>query len=255
MPNDFRLIPGTLPDPYCFTNFQQLNVDLFSIAQVVNINGAMFYNLGPGPIDADHRDWPWFDTNDFNWYAWSQDVGLWVRYHPIPASSQSRQLWVGNTTDLQLYDGGDANPPGDASGPMWEVDTNFAAKFPVGPGTFAGGGIVAVTGTGGNDEQTIPATAIPAHQHIVSIGVNTATTGEPAPGSSPGSVQYGIGKTLAVGAIVDDSTGHVARSYPLTSQYSSDPPPATPTAKLNMLPPYYGVYFIKRSQRLFFVAP
>ena len=256
MPNEFRLISGELDPNYCFTTFQQLNVDMFSIAQVVSINGSRYYNLGGVEPDPDKRGFPWFNTNSGQWFYWNVDVGLWVRPHPVPASSESRIMWVGDIADLAAYDGGDANPPGDASGPMWQEDENFRAKFPVGPGTMPAPAstVINVGDEGGNNQVTLPVSALPHHQHIVPICAPNSATTDPGPGGVSTN-QYGQGKSQGSGNVVDDSTGTYARSFPLTSEASSDPPPATDPDPVSLLPPYRGVFIIKRSSRQFYSAP
>lgn len=252
--NEFRLIPGSLDPAYCFESFQKLNVDLFSIAQVISVNGSRYYNLSSTEPAPDKRDFPWFYTVDGFWYYWSVDVGLWVRDHPVPPSSQSRILWVGTTTDLQSYDGGNSDPPGDASGPIWEEDTDFRAKFPVGPGTMPSGTVIDPGDTGGIDEVTIPVSALPRHQHIVPICSPNSNTADPTSGQVS-TVQYGQGKPQGSGNVVDDSTGSYARSFPLTSESSSDPTPTTPPDPIDLLPPYRAAMVIKRTARRFLVAP
>lgn len=258
MPNYLKIIPGELPVDYCFSNFQQLNLDILSIAQIVDLLGSRFYNLGNQPPDPDNRDFPWFNTNDSQWYSWNIDVGLWVRPHPVPPSSQSRILWVGDTTSLQSYDGGDANPAGDASGPMWTEDEDFRAKFPVGPGTMPSGTVIGVGGTGGVDQATIPVAAMPPHQHIVPFSASPSATSDPGTGEVfPGTVKYGIGFSFTNnGQLVENTTGGTRpRCYPLTSQFSTDPAPAVDQDPIDLLPPYRGVFFIKRTSRRFYVAP
>jgi len=252
--NEFKLLPGSLPEPYCFTTFQALYNQMFSLGQVVSVNGSRFYNLGLSTPDPDKRGFPWFSTVDGNWYFWNIDVGLWTRPHPVPPSSQSRILWVGNATDLNSYDGGDANAPGDASGPMWSIDTDFDAKFPVGPGTTAAGTVIAAGDTGGLDQVTIPVSALPRHQQIVPICARNSDASNPGSGTVS-TVQYGIGRDQSSGNVVDDSTGSYARSFPLTSESSSDPTPAVDPDPIDLLPPYRGIYFLKRSSRIWMVAP
>ncbi len=254
--NQFRLVPGELSLDYCFTTFQKLNVDMFSIAQVISLNGSTFYNIGPNEPDPDKRDFPWWNTNSGQWFYWNIDVGLWVRPHPVPASSQSRIMWIGTENDLQAYDGGDTNPAGDASGPMWSVDHDFDARFPVGPGTMPAPASTVINpgDTGGNNQVTLPVSALPPHQHIVPVCSPNSNTSDPTAGQVS-TVQYGIGKGLGSGNVVDDSAGTYARSFPLTSSTSSDPPSASPPDPIDLLPPYRGIFFIKRTSRQFYSAP
>ncbi len=259
MANEFRIIPGTLAPDYCLTTFQQLNVDILNAAQIVAI-GSRFYNLGnsepiPSPGSSfNPRDYPWFDTNDGNWYYWSTVIGLWVRQHPIAPLAQSRQLWVGNLTDLQTYDGGDTNPPGVAAGPMWEKDADFDARTILGPGTLESGKVVAVGDTGGAEKVMLGKSSLPPHAHIVPLVNRTSLTSDPTSGQV-GTVQYGIGKDLDDGQVVENTTGGTRpRAFPLTSTGDTDPSSSTQD-KVDLMPPYRGVYIIKRTDRIYIKAP
>ena len=138
-------------------------------------------------------------------------------------------MFVGTTTDLLSYDGGDGTAvAGDTFGPMWMVDTLFDARFPVGVGTFAASGAVAVKGTAtatsivGEDQHTLTIPEMPAHTHnffpLVTADANN--------GGANG-VQYGATANVATSS-TGDGTSH------------------------NNLPPFYGVYFIKRTDRIYY---
>lgn len=228
------LTPPNLPIGYCPTNYQQLANDIISGTQA-NFNstiGNSFFNYGPTTPALNNQVYPWLDENG-NWWVFSN--GYWLRQHPIAAGSSERRIYVGNTTDLQTYDGGNTNAPSAWSGPMWEVDAAFAARFPVGVGAFAASGTVSVNGTttstaiAGEDQHTLVVGEIPSHTHqIIDQYINLT--------------QRGTADTSAFSP-TNRSEG-TANLLPTTSSGGG--------AAHNNLPPFYGVYFIKRTTRVYY---
>jgi hypothetical protein len=221
------LTPPSLPVGYCPTNYQQLANDVISGTQATfnSSIGNSFFNFGASIPALNNQVYPWLDE-DGNW--WIYKDGYWLRKNPVAIGSSERRVYVGTTTDLQTYDGGNTNTLSNWSGPMWEVDTEFEARFPVGAGTFAASGVVVVQGkvtstaVAGEDKHTLTVPEIPAHSHnffpLVTADANN--------GGANG-VQYG-------------ATANVA-----TSSTGGD-------AAHNNLPPFYGVYFIKRTSRVYY---
>jgi len=228
------LTPPSLPIGYCPTNYQQLANDVISGTQA-NFNSAIgnsFFNYGPTTPALNNQVYPWLDENG-NW--WIFQSGYWLRQHPIAAGSAERRIYVGTTTDLQTYDGGNTNAPSNWSGPMWEVDTLFEARFPVGAGTFAASGVVSVNGTttstavAGEDKHTLVTSEMPSHTHqILDQYINLTQRGS---------------ADTSVFSATNRSEG-VANLLPTTSSGGD--------AAHNNLPPFYGVYFIKRTSRVYY---
>lgn len=228
------LTPPSLPIGYCPTNYQQLANDVISGTQA-NFNssiGNSFFNYGPTTPALNNQVYPWLDENG-NW--WIFQSGYWLRQHPIAAGSAERRIYVGTTTDLQTYDGGNTNAPSNWSGPMWEVDTLFEARFPVGAGTFAASGVVSVNGTttstavAGEDKHTLVTAEMPSHTHqILDQYINLTQRGS---------------ADTSVFSATNRSEG-VANLLPTTSSGGD--------AAHNNLPPFYGVYFIKRTARVYY---
>lgn len=229
------LTPPNLPIGYCPTNYQQLANDIISGTQA-NFNstiGNSFFNYGPTTPAINNRVYPWLDENG-DWWVYSQ--GYWLRKNPVAASGLERRIFVGNTTDLLSYDGGDGTPYNNIiySGAMWEVDTEFAARFPVGVGQFVASGAVAVTGKitstsiTGEDQHTLVTSEIPKHTHSM-----TWDSQDTSGGNQLKTLYYGPDANV-VNDIVKDSgsTGGDAAH--------------------NNLPPFYGVYFIKRTGRVYY---
>lgn len=233
MANEFRLIPGTLPEPYCFESFQKLYSDTFLLGQIVAVNGSVFYNLGDTEPTPELRDYPWFRTLDGYWYFWSTAVGAWVRPHAVPASGSERRIWVGDLTALQTYDGGNAMASGAASGPMWEQDTDFNGRIPMGVGTLpTSGDAIALGVNDGADEITLDATNLPPHSH----GVKSAPDGTPGSGFNYNDIE--------------ESSSDEPEEILQTTETGGD---AGATAPTDILNPVRGVYFIKRTGRLYYL--
>jgi hypothetical protein len=223
------LTAPSLPVGYCPSNYQQLANDIIGGTQATfnSAIGNSFFNFGPTTPALNNQVYPWLDQNG-NWWVFSG--GYWLRQNPVAAGSSERRIFVGTTTDVLSYDGGDGtayagNP---YAGAMWEVDTAFDARFPVGVGAFAASGTVNVQGTttttavAGEDQHTLTVPEIPAHTHnffpLVTADANN--------GGANG-VQYGTTANVAT-----SSTGGGAAH--------------------NNLPPFYGVYFIKRTARVYY---
>jgi len=228
------LTPPSLPIGYCPTNYQQLANDVISGTQATfnSSIGNSFFNFGPTTPALNNQVYPWLDENG-NW--WVFQSGYWLRQHPIAAGSAERRIYVGTTTDLQTYDGGNTNAPSNWSGPMWEVDTLFEARFPVGAGTFAASGVVSVNGTttstavAGEDKHTLVTSEMPSHTHqILDQYINLTQRGS---------------ADTSVFSATNRSEG-VANLLPTTSSGGD--------AAHNNLPPFYGVYFIKRTSRVYY---
>jgi len=230
------LTPPSLPIGYCPSNYQQLANDVISGTQA-NFNSAIgnsFFNYGPTTPTLNNQVYPWLDENG-NW--WVFQGGYWSRENPVAANSSERRIFVGTSADVLSYDGGDGtvysgNP---YAGSMWAIDTNFEARFPVGAGTFAASGVVSVNGTttstavAGEDKHTLVTAEMPSHTHqILDQYINLTQRGS---------------ADTSVFSATNRSEG-VANLLPTTSSGGD--------AAHNNLPPFYGVYFIKRTSRVYY---
>lgn len=229
MATNYPLIPGTLASDCYPASPQTLYNEMFAkgVCQLASgaIVGVYPSQTAPGIGDRD-KLWIKLDASDRALGAYMYAGGLWVWKHPCPAGGFERRLFVGSTADLATYDGGTNTAVSDVTGPMWEVDTNFAARFPVGVGTTANGTVINVTNTGGEDEHTLTVDEMPAHTHTASsVWLNTWPAG---------TNELGGGVDATAGAVTNANTG------------GDDPH--------NNLPPYYGCYIIKRTARIFWVG-
>lgn len=233
------LQPGTLPSGACY-NSEQERLVAFAGALWAVLEGQSFFNYGPDKPDPENNIYPWLRTVDDRWYKYS---GGWIAKNPEDAESDVRRLWYGNTTDLQTYDGGDTNAPGLSSGPMWEVDTLFAARFPVGPGTFPGGTVVNVGGIGGEDEHVLTDDEVPATSVLPLDGNGDQLPANPRFQKS--------GEVSGLSSTNGDFTGEDSggKMTDVLAQVAGG------GEGHNTLPPYRGIYLIKRTARVNYMVP
>ena len=241
--NLITLTAPTLPLGYCPASYQNLALDIINGTQATfnSSVGNSFFNTGASAPAVNNQIFPWFD-DDGQWWIFSG--GVWARENPVPALSGERKMWVGTISDLQAYDGGDgtATTPSTYVGAMWEVDAAFSARFPVGVGAFAASGSVAVTGTttstaiAGEDKHILIEAEIPIHNHNVRVETTNGVTvlnlmctdfAEKPAGNGNGDFSFQPG----IHVVSDNFGGGLGH---------------------NNLPPFYGVYFIKRTARAYY---
>jgi len=228
------LTAPSLPANYCPASYQKLANDIIGGTQATfnSTIGNSFFNFGPTYPAINNRIFPWLDQ-DGNW--WIYDQSLWLRKNIVAASGYDRRIFVGTTTDLLSYDGGDGTATAtNTTGPMWEVDTEFEARFPVGVGAFVASGAVAVMGKTtstaivGEDKHTLTVPEMPKHTHSMTWDSNDTSGGDQL-----NTLYYGPEANIPNNMIKDTGStgGDVAH---------------------NNLPPFYGVYFIKRTSRVYY---
>lgn len=240
MPN-LQLIPGTLPgSPYCPTTYQQLYNDMFALGYAVlpaAYSGVWVSDTPPTDL-VTYKVWvrtvagkPVYPS------LWTLDGsdGQFHAPNAIPASSNYRSLWVGVESDVWAFDGGDGTNPGVSvptayTGAMWEVDHSFDARMPIGPGTLSTGKNITPgyqsSPTEGEAEHTLVTAEMPSHTH--------ATSPHNWPGN--GILVGDAGGAFSVGAGAGVSFNGIVNT-------GGDGPH-------NNMPPYIGVYFIKRTARI-----
>ena len=236
---NLTLQPGSLPSGFCYPSTPQELLNKFMEVSYAVFGGTnQTFVIGASTPASTDRDKPWIklDANDAveGIYYYS---GAWIRKHPVPASSSYRALWVGTTTELLTFDGGVNEAVGSDgyTGPMWEVDTDFAAKTLIGPGTLPSTSTVVGAGTQGGAEQVeLDTTNLPAHSHppVSGGGVSAFLT------KSNGSA--------ALWNILGGGTAQMAEST-VTGETGSGTP-------FSIMPPYRGIYVIKRTARVYYKA-
>ena len=280
MPTELPLTPGVLPAP--FICYQPLYNEMFALgaAQGPAITGLLIQDATP---DAGDHDKGWIPTAGgvprFPGYVfvWNTVYGHWVSRHAIDASDIKRYPapYVGTLADfntfLQTYDGGDAGAPGVASGPMWEVDPQFAGSVPIGVGAIPGSSPAASIVQGGATSDSLGASGEYKHsltpdeiQHMHGVGQNPLDV-SPDTEDDP-AIQ--LHRTWDSGAnnyvsshndmVAPGSTGYIDGANVHTGAFGTSKALADPDFPVvnghNTMQPYVGVFFLKRTARQFYVA-
>lgn len=267
MPSELPLNAGTLPSPY--TCWQPLYNLMFSLgsADGPSLTGLLIQDAVPAPEDHDKG---WIPTSGgvprYPGYVfvWNVTLGHWVSRHRIAASDPLRVVYdAPDLSAISTYDGGDAGAPGPASGPMWEQWTPITGRMPIGAGEIPGSGGVTVAsqatqdsdGKSGEYKHVLTFGEMKGHFH--GVGTDGAPDGNDPPimisrtwSTAPESLTQRLEDSGGSGASWVDggsfSSGTMGTTNPLDSGTASD-------GHLTM-PPYLGVYWIKRTSRIWIVA-
>lgn len=135
-------LPGTLPVGFCPTGataLQDLYNEFILRTQFSLSADKAFYNFGPTAPTPENRQFPWLQTSSGYPVRWWVFIGgSWVWPHAVPASSLEWRLWGGTTAALETYDGGEsaAIAVSPTTGPMWEVNSDFDGRSPMGAGAI-----------------------------------------------------------------------------------------------------------------------
>jgi len=235
---------GTLPVdcyPASADTFQKLAL---SLARAVFPSPV----FGIGDTAPTDHTIPWFRTDSANnfirTYTWG-GYGNWVSPHPVPPADARRFIWVGLESDLVTLDEGTSDPITDTTGPFWVVDHGPDGRFPIASTTGAvhplpSGLVIPPTGTGGEEAHSLTVPEMPPHVHHFKVEANNTAaqgsgvlTGGDDNATSPRPDGKFEGNT--------DSAGG-----------NTDTPPVV--VAHNNMPPYYGVFLIRRTARIFFTA-
>lgn len=154
--------------------------------------------------------------------------GVWLARHPIPTGFTLLAPAGHNPASIESLDGGEAGAVTAYTGPMWEIDIDFSALFPIGPGTLASGAIISEGDAGGAEEVSLTIAQMPPHDHPV-LAANSNTEG--------GSTVQRL-RPDSVLANSDANTG-LTGGDPVTGLVAPHP---------NM-PPYRVRYFLRKSAR------
>jgi hypothetical protein len=244
-----------LPEGYCISNLQDF-VNLAVGGALVNfdtsgLTGVLKQNTTP---TYTQRGLIWYNTDTGHTLVYDNPTGAWVMRHPIPPGGGAGMLWFGTLIGIDTYDGGSSSTVGNASGPMWEVVPELAGRFPIGvgnlPDTVNGTVSIVVGASGGHNELVMVKDNLPAD----TVDVKTAVIGQSGvTGGGPNPV---VGSTYGSDAITGTSAACDATSTLVSGAYYSrgQTLPLGIATPLNTINPYYGIFFIRRTNRIYYTS-
>lgn len=242
---------GTLGQAFCFDgNLDHLGAAIIgATTATLGINFTPFV-IGPDQPAAQDQDKPWIKLTSVGGptdgiYVWvgsygAQNVNAWVRLHPYQFGSSPILMVPWDVTQpagaalLAAFDGGDSQPLGPATGPMWQVYTALQAKFPVGAGTTAApyNTVLTAGGTGGEENHVLTLAQIPA------IDLSAFPYPPYAYHGADASGQFDLSSSLP-------NPGTRSAGYAVSSSIGGG-------LYHNNMPPYDVVTFITRTSRIFY---
>lgn len=212
----------TWPETWAFL------VGLLNASFAEDLNTINFGNTTPS---TDNRDKPWMRTNadgsPDGWYTFSN--GYWLKRCTLPAPG-AIMMWDGLEADIVTLDGGEAGAITETTGAFWEKVSAMDGRFPLGVGTV-GSTSVAVGATGGAHQVTLELDEIPEHDH----GMTTKKM---------------VHHTSPSGTLHVDSGNDMSMST-----FQADGGSSGVTQPHNNMPPYRGMFYVKRTARLYHRAP
>lgn len=232
MSTNLPIIPGTLPSD-CYSTWQSLFEDMARNSYAYFAEGSLKYIISetaPGSEDLD-KLWIQVTAQGNPVRQWVFNDGSWRWPHPVPANDERLTMFYGPSNEIATLDGGTAGTVSATSGPFWEIFEGIQNKFPIGAGDTYD-----VASTGGSDTSTLEEANLPIHNHDVYY-VSNANGG--------GSFHQGEGNfTNSDSSLGNDRVQNMAQSD--TNRHLADP--------FNVLNPYYGVFFLKRTGRVYYTA-
>lgn len=232
MSTNLPIIPGTLPSD-CYSTWQSLFEDMARNSYAYFAEGSLKYIISETAPGSEDLDKLWIQTtaNGNPVRQWIFNDGSWRWPHPIPSGDKRLIPFYGSSSEVNTLDGGTAGTVSDTSGPFWEIFEPIQNKFPIGAGdTYA------VESTGGSTTSTLEESNLPIHNHDVYYVANA---------NGGGSFHQGEGNfTNSDSSLGNDRVQNMAQSD--TNRHLADP--------FNVLNPYYGVFFLKRTGRVYYTA-
>src|SRR3990167_283235 len=252
MPTQYPLTPGSLASNCWPAAPQTLYNEMFQKGYVtLDLQGVIMSQAAPGATDRD-KLWVKLDISNQPVGIFKFQGGNWIWPHEIPPSDKRLIPFYGSAAEIITLDGGEAGAISTTTGAFWQEHSTIVGRVPIGVGLIPGSDpavTTAVEDTGGAAQVEMDATHLAPHQHIVPACAIASNTTDPAPTGSPATVQYGIGKDQGTGRVIDSTSGDWERAFPLTSEAPDTT--VTPQEGLPIMPPYYAVYFLKRTIRQF----
>ena len=220
---------GTLQPGSCPSTYQELAdllATIYSVTVSTNNTGILVSATKPGDTTL---VWKQLDSSGNPVRDYVFVGGLWLSRHTLEAGSI--MLWASALPDFTTFDGGDGGALSLISGPMWAEVTELRARFPIGVGTLPSGTALAVGDTGGEEKHVLTIPEIPAHTHDGPANEADSTSG----GDYHAAWTENDGTTPVLPPRATGSTGGGLGH--------------------NTMPPYYTVYFLKRTIKQYFAVP
>lgn len=194
---------------------------------------STFFNDGDTTPSPDNRVYPWtpssFSGSNPPAFIYHYVNGAWIM--PNPIATGAVMMYTGTEASIVTFDGGEAGAITDTTGPMWEKLATMDARFPVGPGTFPSGAIINVGDQGGVEEHVLTRAELP------NVSVDTL---------SQRRINVQDGGSAVVTTPDTSSTGAAFQATALPTEPLGDGDAHT------NVPPYTGIFFIKRTARKFY---
>lgn len=215
-------------------------------------------NTGSITPPPDKRGLPWIRSNPDGTpdrtYVFSN--GLWRSPHPEDPGIV--KMWTGTLAGIDLIEGGVAGAVTSDSGPFWAKMTGVDAMMPIQPGTLPSTAVINISDTGGEEKHTLIATESPPHTHRMFTDENIAN----GTGLQLTNARSLAGFTNVPKQVNDDGAGDANSYYmssssvaPTLGQTDSFGGTGGATNAHNNLPPYFGIWFIQRTNRIYYSQP
>lgn len=241
------LIPGTLPggNNYCPPNWQQFLIDAFSVSfgQIPSASNVWVGDTSPPDPVATPI---WFRTNagaPVYPNLWFLVNGVWSAKHPIGASAREVRWWNDTEANLVTFEGGDGNPLGPNSGPIWAVDHTWDGRSPMSPGAVPDTADTIAQGANyGHGQHVQTQDELAKHTHIISsFGTNFPSNGNGVLGGS---------NDLTGPFSYDDNAG-----LPPDAAHRTVIASMGKSAAMNWVHPVKGCFAIVRTSRIWISTP
>lgn len=221
---ELQIIESGTPPGLCYTN---LSDDIPIIAQYLRaVFSGNEVNTGSSTPAAEDRDKPWIRTNsdgtdDGVWVFFN---GFWIQKHPLPQGMVT--LYEGTLASVPTYDGGEAAAVTNISGPFWEEVTEMQARSPIHPGTLPSGTVINVGNNIGEEAHVQTLAELVGHVHDITVFSSGSFSGDGAEiFNEPDPGEERTRQTLEEGS--------------------------TPPAAMNVIHPSRGIFFLRRTARLY----
>ena len=235
-----------VPSSFCIQDIQTdwpVLVNLLNAAFQSNVATINFGNSTPSP---DNQQWPWFRVNSDGtpdkWYTYTS--GNWLAPHSIQLEGHTI-IWTGSEASIPTLDGGEVATTTTITGPFWEKVDEFDGRFPVGVGTLAGstlGTAVTVGSQGG----TIQANFKLKEEYMPAIQLKFGCEKSDVTEDDDTKQPFGMIRADSGSDINYIKANEKQQKVGLTNTFGS-----TSLITDEIVPPHYGVFFIKRTARMY----